>query len=270
MAFSSSAKVVVITGASSGIGAGLAKYLSKFDKGKFALVLVARREEELQKVAESCLPNCKSLIVKADVTKRNEVEYILTQAKIAFGRVNVWVNNVGLGIIRPVLQLTDDDVDKIIAANLKSALYGMQIAIKHFQDDQSGHGHCINISSVLGRIPYVGLRSMYSASKAALNSLTTNVRIDLKMDPKCQNIHLTTILPGMVQTGFSENGIGNTQEYTLPYLGPMPSTVQSVEDVCKVIADVINYKGNAPPRDVYTNPEHKALVRQYYNDIALF
>ncbi|CAF1023412.1 unnamed protein product, partial [Didymodactylos carnosus] len=69
MAFPSSSKVVVITGASSGIGAGLAKYLSKFDKGKFALVLVARREEELQKVAESCLPNCKSLIVKADITK---------------------------------------------------------------------------------------------------------------------------------------------------------------------------------------------------------
>src|SRR5437016_8943925 len=118
-------EVTVITGASSGIGAALAKQLGS--KGH-QLVLAARREKELKEVAKQA--GTRTLVVPTDVTRRADVGHLRSQALKEYGHVDVWVNNAGRGITRSVLDLTDQDVDDITSVVLKSVLYGMQAIIR--------------------------------------------------------------------------------------------------------------------------------------------
>ena len=166
-------KNVVITGASRGIGAAIARELARRGDN---LVLAARSREGLEEAAAASA-NARVHIVTADVTQRADVERIRDEAIRVFGHVDVWINNAGRGIVRPVLALTDEDVDEMIAINVKSVLYGMQVIAPHFME--RGRGHIINMSSLLARVPVATPRSAYSAAKAALNSLTANVRVDL-------------------------------------------------------------------------------------------
>ena len=179
-------------------GAGLAQYLSnqaKTDLKPLGLALVARRESELNKLADGLRhEHCSVLTLPYDATKRNQVEKILQETNEHFHSISCWINNVGQGISRSVLELTDDDIDTMMTVNVKTAVYGMQVAIPHFR--QQGYGHLINVSSILGRVPYATFRSMYSASKAVLNSLTTNLRMELQADPRAERIFVTTVLPG--------------------------------------------------------------------------
>ncbi len=135
-------KVTVITGASSGIGAALAIQLGR--KGH-ELVLAARREAELNQVASKT--GARTLVVNTDVTRKVEVERLRDLALKEYGHVDVWVNNAGMGITKPVMNLTDKDMDEIFAVVLKSVVYGMQAIVPHFKN--RGQGHLINVSSFL-------------------------------------------------------------------------------------------------------------------------
>src|SRR5262245_2807592 len=115
-------RTVVITGASRGIGAAIARDLARRGDN---LVLAARSREGLEETAAAS-PNARVHIVRADVTQRGDVERIRDEAIRVFGHVDVWINNAGRGIVRPVQALTDEDVDEMIAINVKSVLYGMQ------------------------------------------------------------------------------------------------------------------------------------------------
>src|SRR4029079_1504045 len=169
---SSQSTVIVRTGASGGIGAALARQLGA--EGH-RLALAARREKELAEIAAQC--GAGTLAVVTDGTRREDVLTLRDRALAAFGQVDVWINNAGRGIGKPTLELTDEDFDAIMAVNVKSALYGMQSIVPHFKE--RGAGHLINVSSFLGRVPLASVRSVYSAAKAALNSLTANLRTDL-------------------------------------------------------------------------------------------
>ena len=141
-----SENVVVITGASAGIGAALAELLAK--QG-MSLVLVARRKDALESIAARCAGRAYAIV--ADVAQRAEVRRVVDGAIARFGRIDVWINNVGQGISRLPSQLTDEDVDEVMRLNVKSALYGMQEVLPHFKSCDAGH--VINISSLLGRVP---------------------------------------------------------------------------------------------------------------------
>lgn len=268
-------RVVVIVGASSGIGSGLAHYLSNEARTQLKqlnLVLVARRENELNKVADKLRhEHCSILTFACDVTKRSNVEKILHETNEHVHSISCWINNVGQGISRSVLDLTDDDIDTMMTVNVKTALYGMQVIVPYFR--QQGYGHLINISSVLGRVPYATFRSMYSASKAVLNSLTTNLRMELQNDPRSEKIFVTTILPGLVNTDFALNVIGDPPpsslaNFKIPFIGPFPRTAQTVEEICAIIGQAISSEN--PPREIYTNPMHEPLVKQFYDDVGKF
>jgi short-subunit dehydrogenase len=247
-------KTVVIVGASSGIGAALARMLG--GQGH-ALVLAARRERELKAVARES--GGRAVIAVADARRREQVNAVRDRALEAFGSVDVWVNNAGRGISRRVLELTEDELDEMIAINLKSALFGMQAIVPHFQE--RGHGHLINVSSFLGRVPLVTFRSAYNAAKAALNALTANLRVDLAKD--YPGIHVSLVMPGVVRTDFARNALGGTP--ALPGgAGAGPS--QTPEEVAEVIARLI-----AEPRaEVYTNPASAEIARRYFEDVAAF
>ncbi|MFL5487033.1 MAG: SDR family oxidoreductase [Gemmatimonadaceae bacterium] len=254
-------RVVVITGASGGIGAALARTLAA--EGA-RLVLAARREPELDDVARDARERGAegAVTVKADVTRRDDVFRIRDAALEQFGRIDVWVNNAGRGITRSVIDLTDDDVDDMIGVNVKSALYGMQAAVPHFI--QRGEGHLVNISSFLGRVPIAGFRSVYSAAKAALNSLTANLRMDLRGYP---GIHVSLVMPGVVTTDFARNVRGEARPpISASAPGTNPMNPQTPEEVAARIADVIRN----PVAETYTNPASAEIARRYYADIDGF
>src|SRR5581483_10098130 len=238
-------RVVVITGASSGIGAALAVLVG--EKGARP-VLVARRERELNEVAARSGPHALALV--ADVTRRADVERVVAVTIARAGHIDVWINNAGRGITRSVAELTDDDFDEMMRVNVKSALYGMQAVLPHFKTRR--RGHLINVSSVLGRVPIAPVRSAYSAAKHALNSLTANLRMDLRA--AFPDIHVTTVLPGVVATDFGVKALGGG-----PDSRALPGA-QPVEEVAEVIARVIE----EPRADVYTRPVYRELVARYF------
>jgi NADP-dependent 3-hydroxy acid dehydrogenase YdfG len=151
-------KMVVITGASSGIGAALAVGLTKIG---MKVVLVARRADALAKVAAKCSGS--SHVVVADMTRREDAKRVIGESLAHYGRIDVWVNNVGQGITRRPTQITDEDIDEMMRVNVKSALYGMQEVLPHFIS--RNEGHIINVSSMLGRTPWATTRAAYSGAK---------------------------------------------------------------------------------------------------------
>ncbi len=242
-------KTIVITGASGGIGAALANLTAS--KGA-SVALVARRQAELDAAASKCGAN--ALAIAADVTSRDEVKRVVREALSRFGKIDVWINNVGQGITRVPSELTDEDVDYIMRVNVKSALYGMQEILPHFKE--RGSGQIINVSSMLGRIPFAVFRSAYNGSKHFLNALTANFRMEhAESHP---GIVFTLVSPGVVRTDFGRNAMhGGPDSRELPFS-------QSAEEVAEVIANVIDM----PRNDVYTRDGSRARVAEYYSTIG--
>ncbi len=245
-------KVIVITGASAGIGAALAKQLAaRGDK----LMLAARRANELRQIGRACGRDALPFVT--DVTRRQDVNRLRDEAVRTFGQVDVWINNAGRGINRHMLELTDEDFDEIMAVNVKSALYGMQAILPHFQEH--GAGHLINVSSGLSRLPFAPVRSAYSAAKAALNSLTAALRMDLR--DEYPNIHVSLVIAGLVRTNFANNALHADPAADVP---AMPG--QSADEVAAAIVDLIDH----PRPEIYTNPAQAETVARYYADVGAF
>ncbi len=244
-------KVIVITGASQGIGEKLAEVC--YTRGA-CVVLAARNPEPLAALAARL--GDRALAVPTDVTKRDDNVRLAVRATAAFGRIDVWVANAGRGISRLPTQLTDDDVDDMFNTNFKSVLYGIQAALPQFK--MAKRGHVIAVSSMLGKIPFTPIRSAYSASKAAVNSLMASLRIELRAE--FPDIHASTVLPGVVATGFGTNALhGGMDSRTLP-------GAQAADEVATIIADCIE----TPRAEVYTRPQMKDFAAKYYSadDVA--
>ncbi len=239
-------KVVVITGASAGIGAALAERVAALGG---LPVLAARRERELGEVARRC-PGT-PLVVVGDMAQRADAERVAAAARGRHGHIDVWVNNVGRGITRLPSELTDEDIDEMMRVNVKSALYGVQAVLPHFK--QRGSGQIINVSSVLGRVPFALARSAYSASKHFLNSLTANLRMELRASHP--GIHVTLVSPGVVATDFGLNALhGGADSRAF-------SNSQTAAAVAEVICEAIVH----PCADVYTRPAFRQQVVGYYS-----
>lgn len=245
-----SQKVIVITGASGGIGAAIGERLGQTTHHQ--LVLVARRKKVLDSVVSKCGPKAAGMV--ADMERREDVRSVTQYALQQFTRIDVWINNVGRGITRPPSQLTDDDVDEMMRVNVKSALYGMQEVLPHFK--ARGDGHFINLSSMLARIPHAVHRSAYTASKFYLNALTAMMRDEVRQTHP--NIVFSLVSPGAVATDFGNHAIHGGMDSR-----QMPDT-QSADDVAAVVAAVI--ESRAP--DVYTRPGSRDRVAAYYADIG--
>lgn len=243
------AKVIVVTGASSGIGAASAEVLAR--RGH-SVALVARRADALQVVADRCDGRGRSFV--ADMTVRAEVARVVAEAVGAFGRIDVWINNVGQGITRAPSQLTDEDVDEVMRVNVMSALYGMQEVLPHFKD--RGDGHVINISSMLARIPSAIPRAAYCGAKHFLNALTATFRDEVRQTHP--GIQVSLVSPGVVWTNFGANALhGGPDSRQLP-------DGQNAEEVAEVIAEVVDSRA----ADVYTRPGSKDRVVAYYANLG--
>jgi len=245
-----SEKVVVITGASSGIGAALAELLA--GRG-MSVVLVARRKDALEAVAAKC--GRRAHVVVADVTNRADVTRVVDESIRAFGHIDVWVNNAGQGITRQPSALTDEDIDKVMSVNAKSVLYGMQEVLPHFKERNAGH--IINVSSMLGRVPFAIIRSAYCGAKHFVNALTAMFRAEVQATHP--GIQVSLVSPGVVRTDFGLNALhGGPDSRSFP-------ESQSAEEVAQVIAGVIDSR--LP--DVYTRKGAAAMVAAHYAAIGV-
>jgi NADP-dependent 3-hydroxy acid dehydrogenase YdfG len=182
-------KVVVITGASSGLGEATARHLV----GEGAkLVLGARRLDRIQALAQE-LNLGTDAAVETDVTDREQVKRLVDAAVAAHGRIDVIVNNAGLMPHSPLERGKVDDWDRMIDVNLKGVLYGIAAALPHMTRQKSGH--IINVSSVAGHKVRPG-SAVYAATKAAVRMLSEGLRQEVKP----YNIRTTIISPGAVQS----------------------------------------------------------------------
>jgi NADP-dependent 3-hydroxy acid dehydrogenase YdfG len=245
-----SSKVIVITGASSGIGAATAELLSRTTDHR--LLLVARRKSALDAVAARCTRPVQ--VMAADMEVRADVRAVADYGLQHFARIDTWINNVGRGITRVPSQLTDADVDEMMRVNVKSALYGMQEVLPHFKE--RGDGHFINVSSLLARLPFAVPRSAYTGAKFFLNALTVQMRDEVHGTHP--NIAFSLVSPGLVGTDFGINAVhGGADSRSKP-------DAQDVNEVATVIAKVIETR--LP--DAYTRKGSKARVAAYYADIG--
>jgi len=243
-------KVVVITGASGGIGAATAELLAA--RGA-RLTIVARGEEALKAVADRCGPGAFAIV--ADATRREEVGRVVQKSLAHFGRIDVWINNVGRGITRLPSELSDQDVEDMVRVNVLTAMYGMQEVLPHFKE--RGAGHIINVSSMLGRIPLKPFRSAYNGAKHFLNALTANFRAEIAETHP--GIQVSLISPGVVRTDFGRNALhGGPDSHQIP-------ESQSAEEVAAVIVGVVE----SPRPDVYTFPGARDRVVGYFESLGV-
>ena len=248
-------RVIVVTGSTRGIGLGLARAFA----AQGCRVVVNGRRPEAVGAALAALPVSDGLRpagVAADIASRDDAARLWREAEALTGRVDVWINNAGRGMSIATQALTDDDFDEMMRVNVKSALYGMQTAVAHFQE--RGTGHVINVSSLLGRVPFATFRSAYCAAKHALNALTACLRVDVSRSHP--GVHVSTVSPGVVATEFGVNAIGGG-----PDSRTMPGS-QTAEEVAAVILDVIEH----PRADAYTRPGAREMIAAYYaaEDVA--
>ena len=184
-------KVVVITGASSGLGESTARHLAELGA---TVVLGARRVDRIDALArELTAKGQPALAVQTDVTDRLQVQRLVHAAIARFGRIDVMINNAGLMPHSPLERLKIDDWDRMIDVNLKGVLYGIAAALPPMQAQKSGH--IINVSSVAGHKVRPG-GAVYSATKHAVRALSEGLRQEVKP----YNIRTTVISPGAVDT----------------------------------------------------------------------
>jgi NADP-dependent 3-hydroxy acid dehydrogenase YdfG len=188
-------KVVIITGASSGIGEATAKELAS--KGA-KLVLSARREDRLKKLQEEIQKNGGQAIYKVtDVTSYEQMEELADYALKEFGKIDVLVNNAGVMPLSPVYQKKINEWDKMIDVNIKGVLYGIAAVLPYMRERKEGH--IINVSSIAGHLVFPA-SSVYSGTKFAVRAITEGLR----KEEFINNIRTTIISPGAVATELIE------------------------------------------------------------------
>lgn len=184
-------KVIVITGASSGLGEAAAKMLSS--QGAI-VVLAARRKDRIEALAKELNANGgRVLAIETDVTDIEQMKKLVDSAVIEFGRIDVMVNNAGLMPLSPLEQLRIDDWDRMIDVNIKGVLYGIAAALPYMKEQKSGH--LINISSVAGHVVNPGA-AVYAGTKHAVRAISEGLRQEVKP----YNIRTTIVSPGAVAT----------------------------------------------------------------------
>jgi NADP-dependent 3-hydroxy acid dehydrogenase YdfG len=188
-------KVVIITGASSGIGEATAIELAS--KGA-KLVLAARREDRLKKLQEEIQKNGGQAIYKVtDVTSYEQMEELADYALKEFGKIDVLVNNAGVMPLSPVYQKKINEWDTMIDVNIKGVLYGIAAVLPSMRERKEGH--IINVSSIAGQLVFPA-SSVYSGTKFAVRAITEGLR----KEEFINNIRTTIISPGAVATELIE------------------------------------------------------------------
>lgn len=235
-------QVIVITGASSGIGLVTARMAAA--KGA-KVVAAARNEEALKQLVEELTEQGHEAVwVKADVGREEDVQRIAETAISEFGTFDTWVNNAGVSIFGKAMEVSIDDMKRMFDTNFWSQVYGSRIAVNHFKE-RGVPGALINVGSVFGDRGVV-VQSTYSAAKFAVHGWTENLRMELEKEKA--PVSVTLIHPGRIDTPYNE--------HARSYLEKQPAHVGMIYPP-EAVAEAILHTAEHPKRDMYVGFQAK-------------
>lgn len=238
-------KVIVITGASSGIGRATA--LLAAEQGA-SVVLVSRQEKALRAVARECeeTGSDRALVKAADVTDADAVWKLAKDAYFKFGHIDAWVNNAAVTLFARFEEASAERYRRVIETNFYGYINGARAVFPYFREQ--GGGTLINVSSMVGKVgsPYV---SAYTTSKFAINGWTESLRMELQDVPQIQ---ICTVLAASIDTPLFQHAAN----YTGRAVKPLPP-VYSPEQVAKAIVGCIE----KPRREVYVGPAGAVMAK---------
>lgn len=243
-------KVVVVTGASSGFGKGVA--LKMADEGA-NVVLAARRDDLLQQIASDCQARgVQAVVVKTDVSREDDVAKLAKAATDRFGRIDVWINDAGVGAIGRFEEIPLKEQVQVVETDLNGVIYGSYYAMQQFQRQHSGT--LINLGSVDSKVP-LAYMATYNATKAGILQFTDTLYQELRLAGE-KDIHVSTIMPWAVDTPFWEHAAN--------YTGKKPRQVL-MDDPDKVV-DAIVQTAKRPRKEVEVG--YKVGLADFYKRLA--
>ena len=228
-------KVAIVTGGSRGIGQAIARALLQ---NGARVAITGTSEDALRKAAAelgTTRGEASVLPIRADVRRQADVETSIQAAAQHFGGIDVLVNNAGVGVFRPVAEMSIDDWHTMIETNLTGVFYSCRAVLPHLR--ARGGGWIINISSLSGKHPFAD-GAAYCASKAALNAFTEALMQEVRHD----GIRVACVMPGSVRTGFSSSSAGGDDWKLAP------------EDVAQVVTNLLSYPSRSLPGSVEIRP----------------
>lgn len=235
-------KVVVITGASSGLGEATARHLSALGA---KVVLGARRKERLDSlVTELSAAGGQAVAYTTDVTDAAQVNALIQGALDSFGRVDVLINNAGLMAIAPMSETKVEEWDRMIDINIKGLLYGVAATLPVFQRQNSGH--FINIASVAGIKVFSPGGTVYSGTKFAVRAISEGLRHEVG-----GSIRTTTIEPGAVD---SELKFGSGHAQSRDFVVEFYKQAIPADSVARAIAYAIDQPADVDINEIVLRP----------------
>lgn len=224
-------KIVLITGASTGIGRAAALH---FASRGAKVVLVARREHELNDVAAEIDTQygTETLVIPADLTLEKDLNSVVEEVNARFGRIDVLVNNAGMFLGGPLEEANPKAVRKLLAVNVQSVIRLTQMILPGMI--RRGHGHIVNVSSMTTLLGAPGA-SVYAASKVAVNGFSAALRRELIGT----GVGVTTVMPGWTRTEMME-GMDDDEMRAAGMLNPF-FTVDTADTVGKAIVDAVRH-----------------------------
>ncbi|MDY0986695.1 SDR family oxidoreductase [Flavobacterium sp. CFBP9031] len=241
-------KVVIITGASSGMGEAAAKHLAGLGA---TVILGARRADRIDKLAKDIQQTgAKALAVEVDVTDLEQVKNLVDTAVRQFGRVDVIVNNAGVMPLSPMDRINVEEWNTMIDVNIKGVLNGIAAVLPYMKEQKSGQ--IINTSSVAGHKVFYS-SAVYSATKYAVRALTEGLRMELKP----YNIRTTIVCPGAVKTELLEHiSEADIQQANKDYVGEVGI---SADSFARVVAFAISQPSDVDINEIIFRPTAQEL-----------
>lgn len=239
-------KVIVITGASSGIGAATATLLAA--RGA-SVVLGARRLAPLDALAERIVAAGGAVTVaQTDVTQRADVQRLVQLALARYGRLDVLINNAGIGRIAPFDALCVEDWDAMIDVNIKGVLYGIAAALPVFR--AQGSGHIVNVISTAG-LRIVPGQGVYAATKNAVRTISEALRQEAGA-----SLRVTGVSPGFVKTGFADHMPEGAAKMQIQ--AKMDEMAIAPDAIARAIAFAIEQPADVDVGDIVVRPTAQA------------